>query len=284
MQLILITGYSGAGKSVTLKACEDFGFACMDNIPMPVISSVIDAIGHRIDRLAICSDIRSPDFNAGLFLRELNLLKAKYHCKLWFLTCETKILVARYNGTKHRHPLYAEKSILESLEKEQKLLNPLRMEADEVIDTTDYSPHALKHHLSHITHTASGNLAVQLLSFSYQKGLPPNADMIFDVRFLKNPHYEMSLRRRTGKESEVADFIERDLHVHPFLNHLKDMLFFLLPLYQLEGKSYLTLAFGCTGGRHRSVYVCETLYEVLKQHAPNVSIAVHHRELEVYAA
>ncbi len=283
MQLILITGHSGAGKSVALKACEDLGFACMDNIPMAVISSVIEAVEHRIKRLAICSDIRSPDFDSDLFLKELEVLKARYQCKLWFLTCQTDVLIARYNATKHRHPLYKENSIIESLQQERQLLEPLRMTADEMIDTSSFNPHALKHYLSHLTDTVSGNLSVQLLSFSYQNGLPQNADMVFDVRFLKNPYYDASLKICTGKDEGVAKFIEEDEHLSIFFNHLKNLFFFLLPLYQLEGKSYLTLAFGCTGGRHRSVYICETLRKYFKT-TLNMSVTVLHRELEHQAA
>jgi RNase adapter protein RapZ len=278
MQLVLITGYSGAGKSIALKACEDLGFACMDNIPMSVIASVIGAVEDRIERLAICSDIRSPDFNAPFFMEEVQQLKARYACHLWFLTCRNDILVARFNGTKHRHPLYQGDSLLESLKREEHLLEPLRMAADGVIDTSDYTPHSLKQHLAYLTQRETDTLSVQLVSFSYQRGLPQNADLVFDVRFLKNPYYDAALRLQTGKDVEVANFINKDSNLDVFLTHITAMLIFLLPLYQLEGKSYLTLAFGCTGGRHRSVYLCEILHKMLKNML-NSPIIITHREL-----
>jgi RNase adapter protein RapZ len=276
MRLIIITGASGAGKSVALKACEDFGFVCMDNLPMPVVASVIDAVGTHVPQLAICSDVRSPAFDAEAFLQEVTTLKARYDCTLIFLTSARTVLLSRYNATKHRHPLYEGDSLMESLEREEALLAPLRMAADAVVDTSDYTPHMLKGHLAHLAGIAHAPLAVRLVSFSYQKGLPHNADLVFDVRFLKNPHYDALLRPQTGRDAEVAAFIEQDTHLAPYMQGLHALLDMLLPLYQREGKSYLTIAFGCTGGQHRSVYVVERMQELLATHIS--LIEVFHRD------
>jgi RNase adapter protein RapZ len=276
MRLIIITGASGAGKSVALKACEDFGFVCMDNLPMPVVTSVISAVEQHVKQLAICSDVRSPAFDAETFLQEVANLKARYDCTLIFLTCERDVLVARFNATKHRHPLYEGDSLMESLAREEGMLSPLRMAADTVVDSTDYTPHMLKAHLAHLAGIEHAPLAVRLVSFSYQKGLPHNADLVFDVRFLKNPYYDLALRPKTGRDKEVADFIEKDTNLAPYMQGIQSLLDMLLPLYQAEGKSYLTIAFGCTGGRHRSVYVVERMQAKLSQHF--TAIDVYHRE------
>jgi RNase adapter protein RapZ len=278
MKLIIITGYSGAGKSVALKAFEDAGIACMDNIPMSVISAMLGTLESRLEVLAICSDVRSPDFDAALFLEELAILKSRYGCRLLFLTCQQDTLVARFNATKHRHPLYRGDSVMDSLEAERLMLAPLRMAADDVIDTSHYTPHMLKSHLMQLAGIgiAAGQLAVQLVSFSYQLGLPENADLVFDVRFLRNPHYEAALRLQTGRDAEVAAFIAQDTHLSPYLEKVSGLLEMLVPLYQQEGKSYLTIAIGCTGGRHRSVYVAETLGKRLTSLA--CAVTVHHRE------
>jgi UPF0042 nucleotide-binding protein len=277
VHLIIITGASGAGKSVALKACEDFGFVCMDNLPMLVVASVIAAVGTHVQQLAICSDVRSPAFDAEAFLQEMEKLKAHYDCTLIYLTSARDVLVARYNATKHRHPLYEGDSLMESLAREEEMLAPLRMAADAVVDTSDYTPHALKAHLAHLVGIERAPLAIRLVSFSYQKGLPHNADLVFDVRFLKNPHYDVGLRSYTGREAAVATFIEQDEHLAPYVQGLHALLEMLLPLYQAEGKSYLTIAFGCTGGRHRSVYMVERVRALLA--ARLATIEVSHREL-----
>jgi RNase adapter protein RapZ len=277
MKLILITGYSGAGKSVALKAFEDLGMACMDNIPMSVIASMIHSVESRLDYLAICSDVRSPDFDTDFFLTELTQLRQHYDCHLLFLTCRRDILVARFNATKHRHPLYRGDSVMDSLAREETLLLPLRMAADEVIDTSHYTSHMLKAHLAHVTGMQSKQLAVQLVSFSYQLGLPDNADLVFDVRFLRNPYYELPLREQTGRDVDVAHFIEQDQNINSYLEKITGLLTMLVPLYQAEGKSYLTIAIGCTGGRHRSVYMVETLLKRLN--ALHIAMTAHHREL-----
>jgi RNase adapter protein RapZ len=278
MKLILITGCSGAGKSVALKAFEDLGIACMDNIPMSVIRSMIGAVELQLETLAICSDVRSPDFNPVQFLDEVAELKKHYDCRLLFLTARQEVLVARFNATKHRHPLFCGDSVMESLRREETLLASLRMAADEVIDTSHYTPHMLKSHLVHLTGMQREQLSIQLTSFSYQLGLPENADLVFDVRFLKNPYYVLPLREKTGKDSEVVSFLEQDPNLAPYLHQLTQLLSMLFPLYQLEGKSYLTIAVGCTGGRHRSVYVVESLRRLLD--APALSLITYHRELE----
>ncbi len=278
MRLFIITGYSGAGKSVALKAFEDAGVACMDNLPLSAVSDVLASVEGTLDCLAMCLDVRSHGFESEPFLALLESLREKYQLTLIFLTCHHDTLIARYNATKHRHPLFQGDSIPESLKREEALLVPVRAQAETVLDTSRLTPHQLKQHLqSMVGHAASG-LSVQVMSFSYQFGLPENADLVFDVRCLQNPHYDEALRPLTGKDAEVAAFIEEDAHSKAYLEHLQTLLGFLIPLYVREGKSYLTLAIGCTGGRHRSVYMTERLAPLLP--SEGISVTIRHRELD----
>jgi UPF0042 nucleotide-binding protein len=282
MQLYLITGYSGAGKSVAMKSCEDVGVACMDNIPISAIPAVIASVAKApIKKVAICCDVRCVDFDAGLLLQTINDLRKSFHCTIVFLQSRFDVLIGRYNATKHRHPLYneSEQSIISSLLQEKSMLDDLLLGTDLIIDTSDYTPHLLKRQMQRIMGVNAEAMCIAVMSFSYQQGLPPNADLVFDVRFLRNPHYEPNLQSQTGRDEAVTNFIQNDVNFAPFFVSLQEMLDRLIPLYQDEGKSYLTIAFGCTGGKHRSVFFAEHLYSHLKQQ--NMFVDIYHRELKI---
>lgn len=278
MKLILITGYSGAGKSQALKAFEDLGYATMDNIPLHALETLIVSIEKGTTHLAICSDTRSRDFSAEILKQLLERLKNKYDVTLVFLACEHEVLLRRFTETRHRHPMAQDRPVMDGILLERKLLHDVRDMADKVIDTSDYGPHDLKRKIMDMFASERSGLKVTVLSFSYRRGIPRDADLVFDVRFLRNPHYIDALRPFTGKDEAVGSYISEDPALGDFLNHLKRWLLPILPRYQEEGKSYLTIAVGCTGGRHRSVYVSEYLAKELSE--AGFAPLVRHREID----
>ncbi|TAF38664.1 MAG: RNase adapter RapZ [Alphaproteobacteria bacterium] len=277
MRIILLTGYSGAGKSSALKACEDCGLASMDNIPIEAVAGVVASLHNTIEAVAICSDVRTPSFDPVHYMQHVTELKKHYQCELVFLASDAAVLQGRYNVTKHRHPLYDGTSIEHSIAREIDLLHSVRMGADYVVDTSHFTPHTLKQHLLHMLGFTPPALMVLIQSFSYRMGVPHNADLVFDVRFLKNPFYRKELTQATGRDAAVGNYIKQDEHFQPFIDRLSDLVHWLIPLYVGEGKSYLTIAIGCTGGKHRSVYVAETLAHLIQQE--HIITEVQHREL-----
>jgi RNase adapter protein RapZ len=282
MQIYIITGYSGAGKSVAMKACEDVGVACMDNIPISAIPTVIASVDKfKLDKIALCCDVRCLGFDAKILIEQIAQLQQNYKCEIIFLQSRLDVLIGRYNATKHRHPLYSpdEQSIVGNLMQEKAMLADLLLNADLVIDTSNYTPHLLKRQMQRIIGVSDDVMAINVMSFSYQMGVPSNADLVFDVRFLRNPHYEQKLQPQTGRDKAVAEYIQQDPNFSPFFEQLYQMINQLIPLYMEEGKSYLTIAFGCTGGKHRSVFTTELLSERLK--ANYGLVEVQHRELKL---
>lgn len=279
MKLVIITGYAGAGKSQALKAFEDLGFEAMDNVPLKAIETVINSIEDKTTHLAICSDVRSRDFSSDALKQVLPALKKKHEVTLLFLACEPEVIQRRFTETRHRHPLAQDRPVMDGILLERQILHDVRDMADKVIDTSDYGPHDLKRRLMEAFASERSNLKITLLSFSYRRGIPRDADLVFDVRFLKNPHYVDELRPFTGKDEKVANYIMADPALGDFLAGLKAWLLPILPRYQEEGKSYLTIAVGCTGGKHRSVFVTQNLEKTLK--TAGFSPLVIHRELDV---
>lgn len=278
MKLVVITGYAGAGKSQALKAFEDLGFEAMDNVPLKAMETVIKSIEAETTHLAICSDVRSRDFSPELLKQVLQEMRRKHEVTLLFLACEPDILQRRFTETRHRHPLSQDRPVMDGILLERRLLHDVRDMADKVIDTSDYGPHDLKRRLMDAYSSERSGLKITLLSFSYRRGIPRDADLVFDVRFLKNPHYVDDLRPLTGKDQKVAEYIKADPALGDFLGRMKAWLLPILPRYQEEGKSYLTIAVGCTGGKHRSVFVTEDLEKSLKE-AGFLPLVIH-RELD----
>lgn len=279
--IILVTGLSGAGKTSALKAFEDLGFECIDNVPLSLLRNLTGGDGGEPRKpLAVGIDIRTRDFGAAAFAEELDQLKTETggRTRMLFMDCTDDELRRRYGETRHRHPLAQDRPISDGIAHERRLMAPLRDRADVVLDTTSFGPGEMKTILKgHFGTEADGGLALFVTSFGFKNGLPREADLVFDVRFLNNPHYDPVLKPLTGRDEAVAEHVAADPGFAPFFDGLTALLAPLLPRYAQEGKSYLTIALGCTGGRHRSVFVAETLRRWLEQKGERVHL--RHRDL-----
>lgn len=267
--LVLVTGLSGAGKSTALAALEDIGFTVVDNLPLAMLDGFVgpggtDPEGRRKGQgeqpVALGIDVRARDFDTAAMEAAARRILARtdIDARLIFLDCADDILVQRYSETRRRHPLARERPVLDGVRLERQMIAPLRSLADPVIDTTDETVQTLRRRVQDRFPDDGGRqLSVFVESFGYGHGVPRHADLVFDVRFLRNPHYVERLRPTTGLDPQTGDYIAGDPDFQPFFDRLTDMLALLLPRYRAEGKSYLTIAVGCTGGRHRSVYVAQ---------------------------
>ena len=280
-RVVLITGVSGAGKSSALKALEDLGYEAVDNLPVSLLPRLV-APGDERHPLAVGIDIRTRDFNPGAILREVKELQRRddLDTRLVFIDCGDDVLIERFRETRRRHPLAADRPVIDGLKQERDLLDPLRQRADMAIYTSEMHARELKQ-LMHdrFALEEKSRLTILLTSFGFKNGLPRDADLVFDVRFLQNPHYERELRPLTGRDPAVAQYIEGDAGLEPFLANLAALLLPLIPRFAAEGKSYLTVAVGCTGGRHRSVYTTERLSARLG--AEGLNVRLRHRDLEI---
>lgn len=281
-QIIILSGLSGSGKSTAAKALEDLGFFCVDNLPPELLFSFIDLCEKsltQIKKAVVVIDIRIPvkdtlyDFEKVLG----KIRKAAKRVDLVFLECSDEAIVKRYKETRRIHPLGTEKTLPEGISEEKRILADIRELSDNCIDTTTLSVHDLKTIVAKIAETTDNRQTplLTLLSFGYRYGIPEDADLVFDVRFLKNPHFTESLRDLDGTRSEIVDFVMSDKASREFLEKLCSFLRFLIPKYSEEGKSYLTLGIGCTGGKHRSVVIAGALGEKLSEH----SAIIRHRDI-----
>jgi UPF0042 nucleotide-binding protein len=279
MKVFIVTGMSGAGKSVVLKSLEDSGYEVIDNIPPTLLPALVKNRTPVSPALAIGTDVRSRFFSAEECTSIVASLKqnAGNHVRLLFLDCDDEVLRRRFTETRRRHPLAQDRPVWDGIVTERTLMRPLREAADEILDTSQYSAADLKRHVVSRYSDRKHPITLFLTSFSYRLGLPRESDLVFDVRFLRNPHYEDSLREKTGKQSDVGEYIEQDKGFSDFFHKMTEFILPLLPRYSEEGKSYLTLAIGCTGGKHRSVYVTEKLAGFLRLNGYNVE--VRHRDL-----
>ncbi len=281
VRVLLVTGMSGAGRTAALKSLEDIGYEAVDNLPLSLLASLVKPSIGTLRPLAIGIDIRTRDFGVEPFLHEIDDLieSPDIEARLVFLDCEDEVLRRRYSETRHRHPLALDRPLTDGIRHERRLLSPLRDRADLVIDTSEFTLGDLKRVLDgNFALEASQGLTVFVTSFSYRHGLPPEADIVLDARFLANPHYVDALRPLTGRDDEVGSFIVADPDYAGFFRSVTDMLGALIPRFSAEGKSYLTIAVGCTGGRHRSVYFVEQLAFWLGERGEQVAIS--HRELQ----
>ncbi|WP_321394578.1 RNase adapter RapZ [Emcibacter sp.] len=285
LTLLLITGMSGAGKSTALKALEDIGYEALDNLPLSLLPNLIELAksedtDHINPAFAIGIDARTRNFRPDRILSRLQELKDRddLDVKILYFDSNNTVLAKRFTETRRRHPLAIDRPVSDGIVRERQMLEVIRAEADYFFDTSDLGIHELKRMLTQrFERKAGGDLNISICSFGYPKGLPRDADLVFDVRFLKNPHYEDSLRPLTGEDEDVAAFIKADPSFESFWDKIGSLILSLLPEYKKEGKSYLTIAFGCTGGRHRSVFVARELAELL--HRNGYWVNVHHREL-----
>ena len=272
--LILVTGFSGAGMSSVLKTLEDLGLEVFDNFPLPLVGPLVSDKQVEPRKIAIGIDTRTRGFSTQSVIETAQNLNAQ----LLFITCDDHELQRRFTETRRRHPLAKEKSVRAGIEEERKLLEKIQYSADLVIDTTTLSVHDLRHILEgHFAIQPQKELTLTLMSFGFKHGTPREADIVMDVRFVENPHWKEDLRPLSGKDKAVGDHIEKDPNYAQFIDNFKALIEPLLPRYAHEGKKYLTIAIGCTGGQHRSVYTVEKLSKWFKETGSLTHI--EHRDL-----
>lgn len=278
MDIVFVTGVSGAGKSTAIRALEDISFYCVDNMPLPLLERFIDLLADsgEVQQAALVFDARAGRFLAGYHDAIAALRKAGHHVEVLFLDANDDVLVRRFSETRRRHPLSGE-DLRKGILLEREMLRGLREEATAVVDTAGLSVHQLKGVIQERYRRSSDVLGVTLLSFGFKHGLPSEADMVLDVRFLPNPYFVEELTASTGKEAKVSQFVLDNPDARELLERYTGLLQFLLPRMQKEGKAYLTVAIGCTGGRHRSVAIAEELARRMPKEFP---LTVRHRDLE----
>jgi len=283
LRFVIITGLSGAGRSFAIKCLEDLGYFCVDNLPTTLIPTFAELCTHSsrdMRLIALGVDIREGEYLSHL-MDTLAELRAQGHKpEVLFLEAADETLVRRYQETRRRHPLAGDGSVLEGIRAERRALANLRESADRIIDTSGLSVHELKERLveGYRPEGARDELTVSLMSFGFKHGAPYDADLVFDVRFLPNPHFVDRLKRLDGRDSAVEEFVMSFEESRTLLAKIEDLLRFLLPLYRREGKAYLTVALGCTGGRHRSVTLVELLRRSLE--VAGVAPVVRHRDID----
>jgi UPF0042 nucleotide-binding protein len=283
-RFIVLTGLSGAGKSQAIRALEDLGFFCVDNLPtslMPTLAALACRAGTDLEKVAIVVDVREGSFLSDFPATWRTLRRIKgLHPTLIFLEASDQALVRRFSETRRPHPLAHDRPIREGILEERASLAPIRDLADEVVDTTALTVHDLRESFMAISRGAkrTRRLQITLLSFGFKHGVPLEADLMFDMRYLPNPHFEPKLRELSGRDVPVANYMEQHQVTGETVDRLTSLLQFLIPLYADEGKSYLTVAIGCTGGQHRSVYVAEALRRSLAR-VKGTRLHVRHRDL-----
>lgn len=278
--ILLVTGVSGAGMSSALKLLEDIGYHIIENLPFRFFGALLNDKEFMQKPLAIGVDTRNRDFNVEEILSQFEHLADHQEIEpiILFLECEDDRLIERFKANRRKHPLAIDASVREAIEEERSSLTCLKDKADLVIDTTYLSVKELKNLLVGHYRVDEREMMISVLSFSYRRGIPREADLVFDVRFLKNPYYDIELRPLDGRNPRVANFIQKDKNLSIFMTHLQDMLTHLIGRFEAEGKSYLTIAMGCTGGRHRSVYTAEQVVEWVESMGKKV---LHtHRDVE----
>ncbi|MEW9077890.1 RNase adapter RapZ [Terrisporobacter glycolicus] len=279
MKFIIVTGLSGSGKSEAMRALEDMGFYCVDNLPptlIPKFAELCYQSNSTIDKVALGIDVRGRKFFEALHESLNTLRKDKYPFEVLYLDCADDILLKRYKMTRRNHPLAINRQIPEGIKMERTILEPLKEIADCIVDTSNMKPKDLKEEISKIyaNGEVNNNLTISVVSFGFKHGIPSDSDLVFDVRFLPNPYYVDELRSKTGEEQDVRDYVMNSDISHQFYEKLLDMINFLVPQYIEEGKHHLVISIGCTGGRHRSVTISNLIsnelmkqgYRVVKKH------------------
>jgi len=276
--IVIITGLSGSGKTIALRALEDSDFFCVDNLPVALIESFVSIISRDTDirKIGIGIDIREKGFLSEI-LEVLKNLRNQYHTEILFLEAEEDVLLRRFKETRRPHPLGG--NIEKSIQIEKERLSLLSENADRIIDTSSFTPHQLRQFVTSLYKTQKTRTAmtVVLISFGFKFGAPQNTDLLFDVRFMPNPNFVPKLKKLKGTDKRISDFVCKKPEARLFLEKVKDLMDFLIPLYIKEGKSYLTVGVGCTGGNHRSPAIVEKLKSSLKKHP--IDLHIVHRDL-----
>lgn len=278
MRFVIVTGMSGSGKTAALKMLEDDGYFCVDNLPLELIGKFAELAGNpaqEYSKVAVGFDSRS--LFRGHSVEEFFRIMKPYTFEILYLDCSNQELVRRYKATRRIHPLQKSGRIEDGIEKERKLLEPLRMRADYIIDTSDMLTRQLQQEIGHIflKTTGAGSIFLSILSFGYKYGIPSDADLVFDVRFLPNPFYVDELKHKTGNDEDVQAYVCQNGEADQFLGKLTDLLGFLIPRYAQEGKKQLTIAVGCTGGKHRSVTIANRLNEYFEKSGEYPVVLLH---------
>lgn len=285
LRIIIVSGLSGAGKTVALRALEDVGYFCIDNLPVVLIEPFLSTVktAKNITRVGIGVDIREKEFLSDAY-RILSLLKEQFKIEVLFLEADMDVMVRRYKETRRPHPVlsvHPGMSMEKAIEEERGLLSVIKDASDKIIDTSGYSPHQLRHLITSIYGGAEAakGLSISVISFGFKFGVPQNLDLLFDVRFLPNPYFVPELKDLKGTDTAVSDFVLRHDETGEFLDRLFSMLDFLVPFYIKEGRTYLVLGIGCTGGRHRSPAIVEEVSKHIRQQT-GLNPAVIHRDME----
>lgn len=284
MRLIIVSGLSGSGKSVALHTLEDDGFYCIDNLPSTLLPALVGGLSEtpicQHDQIAVGIDARSEQMSLDHFPQMLRDLKndQEIDIEILFLQTDTRQLIQRFSETRRKHPLSLDGTpLLKAIERERDLLSNVLVDADLVVDTTSLNLHQLRQIIqSQLLKNNPDRMSLQFQSFGFKHGIPANTDFIFDVRCLPNPHWQPNLRAFTGNDQPVIDFLQQHHKVEEMYQHIKDFLTHWVPVFQDENRAYLTVSIGCTGGRHRSVYICNRLHEYFTDKLDNVS--KRHRE------
>jgi len=280
-QVVIVTGMSGAGKSTALDAFEDMGYEAIDNVPLPLIKPLV---GYEQSSgtipVVVGVDSRTRAFSPQRFLETVDKLKhdPDIDVTILFFECSNDILARRYAETRRRHPMAEDRPASDGIVRERELLASVRLSADSIFDTTTLSGHETRLRLQNrFKPASSGGLRVTVMSFGFARGVPRDADLMFDVRFLRNPHYVPALKPKTGKDADVAAYVQADTHFSAFTERLDSMTDFLIDRYKADDRSYLTIAFGCTGGKHRSVMLAERLGKRLAM--ADMQVNIDHRDM-----
>lgn len=283
MRFVIITGLSGAGRSTTIKFLEDIGFFCVDNLPpslLPKFAEICLQSGEKMDKIALVIDIRGGELFKELVPGLHELKEAGLPYEILFLEASDKVLIKRYKESRRMHPLAAEGRLIRGINDERKILQDLKIMASHIIDTSNLTPRQLKEEISNIFVEGRSfeGMIINIVSFGFKYGIPMESDLVLDVRFIPNPYYIDAMRELTGRNNLVRDYVLNDPLTGEFIHKLSDMLEFLIPNYIREGKSQLVIGIGCTGGKHRSVAIADSIYKILVGSAHRA--VVDHRDID----
>lgn len=283
MRFIIITGVSGAGKSQTVKYLEDLGFFCVDNLPpalIPKFAEICFQSRGKMDKIALVIDVRGGALLNDLFPGLTALRDAGFSYEILFLEATDEVLIKRYKESRRSHPLAQDGRVIKGIREERKVLQEIKSKANYIIDTSNLQPRQLKEEIMNIVVEGKKfeGLIINIISFGFKYGIPTDCDLVFDVRFIPNPYYISSMKKLTGKHESVKEYVLKCKETEAFLEKLNDMLEFLIPNYIKEGKTQLVIGIGCTGGRHRSVAIADSIYKALtdKQHR----VVIDHRDID----